>query len=103
MRHNGRPKMRLSTLNAGHLDLGEGHAPMVKCPHCPVWRVLQRSWMPAHQRGKRTRCPGSGQRFLRDLTREEWLGRLVEGNAEATVRKDQSRDTGSMSRTPAAL
>lgn len=103
MRHNGQPKMRLSRLHPGHLDLAEGKPPMVRCPHCPAWRQLQRCWMPAHPTAEGNRCPGSGQRFLRDVTREQWLGQLIEGNAEAGAIRNRSQHSARMSRPPAAV
>jgi hypothetical protein len=87
MRPNGRPMLAASELTPNLLMLFPGSRPVLACPGCGTWRVLRRSMVPAHRSADEvSRCPGSGQRVVVDLSPAEWLARL-----QAAVRETAQR------------
>ncbi len=84
MRHNRRRPIRTSTMAPNQVSLRKDSAPVVRCPICGAWRLVERSMVRAHRASDgRTRCPGSGQRLIIDETPEELAGRLWLANATA--------------------
>ena len=88
MRHNGRPPLAASTLAPNLLMLPLGSRPVLACPDCGTWRVPQRGMLPAHRAADGvTRCAGSGQRVVIDVTPAEWRTRLDAAVREAGLRR----------------
>jgi hypothetical protein len=88
MRPNGRPPVAASTLPPNALLLAPGSRPVVTCPDCGTWRMLRRGMVPAHRAaGEVSRCPGSGQRLIMDLTVAEWRARLDAAARDAALRR----------------
>jgi len=77
-----------SELTPNLLMLCPGARPVLACPDCGTWRVPQRGMLPAHRAGDGvTRCAGSGQRVVIDLTPPEWRARLDVAAREAGLRR----------------
>ena len=77
MRPNGRPVLATSELTPNLLMLYPGTRPVLACPDCGTWRVPQRGMLPAHRAVDGvSRCAGSGQRVVIDLTPADWQARL---------------------------
>ena len=77
MRHNGLLVMAVSTLPPDRVNLRPGEVLAVACPVCGRWRRVKRHMLWPHRAHDGvTRCPGSGQRVVVDLTPGEWLVRL---------------------------
>lgn len=77
MRHNGRPVVRTSRLEAHRVSLPRGQKRQVVCPDCDCWGFLVRGMLQAHRAADgSSRCPGSGQRFWVDESPERWRARL---------------------------
>jgi hypothetical protein len=77
MRHNGRPVIAVSTLPPDRVNLRPGEIPAVACPFCGRWRRVKRHMLWPHRANDGvTRCQGSGQRLVFDLSPGEWLVRL---------------------------
>ncbi len=88
MRHNGRPPLAASMLTPNLLMLAPDARPVLACPDCGTWRVPRRGMLPAHRAADGvTRCGGSGQRVVIDLTPAEWRARLDAAVREADVRR----------------
>lgn len=88
MRHNGRAPLLASKMSPNMLSLHAGEPPMVACPDCTSWRVVRRSMLQPHRAAdKITRCPGSAQRIVIDLTAVEWQTRLAIACREAGLRR----------------
>ncbi len=84
MRHNGRPAVAISSLPPGEVSLVPGELMMVACPICGKWRRVARRMLSPHRAHDGvTRCPGSGQRLLVDLSPGEWAARLDAARREA--------------------
>jgi hypothetical protein len=84
MRHNGRSAVAISTLPPGEVSLFPGEPVMVACPICGKWRrVARRMLWPHRAHDGITRCPGSGQRLVLDLSPGEWAVRLEAARREA--------------------
>jgi hypothetical protein len=87
MRPNGRPVLMASTLAPNLLMLFPVR-PVLACPDCGTWRVPRRGMLPAHRAADGvTRCVGSGQRVLVDLSPAEWRARLDAAAREAGQRR----------------
>ncbi len=96
MRHNGRPPLAASTLTPNLLMLSPGSRPVVACPDCGTWRVPRRGMLPAHRAADGvTRCGGSGQRMVIDVTPAEWRARLDAAVREAGLRRGSRVHRGS--------
>jgi hypothetical protein len=68
--------------------LSPGCRPLVACPDCGTWWVPRRGMLPAHRAADGvTRCGGSGQRVVIDLTPVEWRARLDAAVREAGIRR----------------
>lgn len=77
MRHNGRPAVAVSTLPPDQVNLRPGELVTVSCPDCGRSRRVKRKTLWPHRAHDGvTRCPGSGQRVVFDMTPGEWLVRL---------------------------
>jgi hypothetical protein len=77
MRHNRRPVLVASHLHPNSLSLHAGERPSAACPECGRWRCLRRGMLAPHRSDDGvSRCPGSGQRFVVDLTSAQWLVQL---------------------------
>jgi hypothetical protein len=88
VRYNGRLPLAASTLTPNLLMLFPGSRPVVTCPDCGTWRVPQRGMLPAHRAiDGVTRCGGSGQRVVIDVTPAEWRVRLDAAVREAGLRR----------------
>jgi hypothetical protein len=88
VRHNGRPPLAASTLTPNLLMLSPGSRPVLTCPDCGTWRVPIRGMLPAHRAADGvTRCGGSGQRVVIDLTPAQWRARLDVAVREAGLRR----------------
>lgn len=88
MKHNDRPPLAASTLRPNLLMLFRGSLPVVICPDCGTWRVLRRGMISAHRTDDEiSRCPGSGQRLIIDLTYLDWQARLDAAVREAGQRR----------------
>ncbi len=95
MRSNSRPAVALSALPPDQVNLRPGEPLAVACPICGRWRRVKRHMLWPHRAHDGvTRCPGSGQRVLADLTPGEWAVRLEA--ARRSVRRTPSlqRATG---------
>jgi hypothetical protein len=88
VRHNGRPPLAASALTPNLLMLSPGSRPVLACPDCGTWRVPRRGMLPAHRAADGvTRCGGSGQRVVIDLTPAQWRARLDAAVREAAARR----------------
>ncbi|KWX02748.1 hypothetical protein TH66_13470 [Carbonactinospora thermoautotrophica] len=88
MRHNGRPVLLASTLPPNRVSLYPGERPQVACPDCGRWRFLRRGMLVPHRADDGvSRCPGSAQRVVIDLTPAEWQARLREAARHAGQRR----------------
>lgn len=102
MRHNGRPVLKASKFRPSDITLHPGEPVTVVCSDCRTWRKLTRSMIPAHrstdlgrdlrdadgtQVKRDTRCPGSGQRVLVDITLAQWVALIEEGGTEVASRR----------------
>lgn len=102
MRHNGRPALRASRLNANQFTLHPGERITIECPDCRTWRPVDRGMVRPHRltdhgreaerkdkrgRGRDERCQGSAQRFVVDITVAQWVERVQEANREAGGRR----------------
>ncbi len=68
----------------GEVSLVPGELMMVACPICGKWRRVARRMLSPHRAHDGvTRCPGSGQRLLVDLSPGEWAVRLEAARREA--------------------
>ncbi|MEQ7127418.1 hypothetical protein ABN034_23110 [Actinopolymorpha sp. B11F2] len=77
MRHNRRPVLLASNLNPNMISLHPGEHPSAACPDCGRWRILRRGMLAPHRdTDGATRCPGSGQRIVVDITPAQWMFRL---------------------------
>lgn len=77
MRSNSRPAVALSELPPDQVNLRQGEPLAVACPICGRWRRVKRHMLWPHRaHDGTTRCPGSGQRVIVDLTPGEWAARL---------------------------
>jgi hypothetical protein len=77
MRSNSRPAVALSELPPDQVNLRPGEPLAVACPICGRWRRVKRYMLWPHRAHDGvTRCPGSGQRVVCDLTPGEWAVRL---------------------------
>jgi hypothetical protein len=102
VRHNGRPPLAASTLPPNLLMLFPGSRPVVACPDCGTWRVPRRGMLPAHRAADGvTRCGGSGQRVVIDVTPTEWRAQLDAAVREAGLRHGSRIRCGS--RPPVTL
>ncbi|HLI38679.1 MAG TPA: hypothetical protein VKV80_15260 [Streptosporangiaceae bacterium] len=89
MKPNGRPVLLASTLPPNLLMLSPDPAgrPVVACPDCGTWRIPRRHMIPAHRADDgTTRCPGSGQRVVVDLSFAQWQAALRAAVREAGLR-----------------
>jgi hypothetical protein len=102
MRHNGRPALRASRLNANQFTLHPGERITIECPDCRTWRPVDRGMVRPHRltdhgkeaerkhksgRGRDERCPGSAQRLVIDINAAQWMERVQEANREAGARR----------------
>lgn len=104
MRHNGRPAIRASAMRPDHLSLRDGEPRLAVCPDCDTWHRLTRSMIKPHRDSIGTpkteerryfgdkptggsRCPGSAQRIIIDLTPEEWGEKLLAAETTAASRR----------------
>lgn len=91
MRHNSRPTILASTINASDLNVRPGETPSAVCPECGAWRIIRRGMIFARQMATGTaRCPGSGQRIKLDiplatLESREW-GEVAQANQRRPTR-----------------
>ncbi|WP_404870966.1 hypothetical protein ACI1MP_37580 (plasmid) [Kitasatospora griseola] len=100
MRHNGRPAVKASKILATDINLHPDEPVTVVCADCRTWRKLIRGMIPAHRStdlGRQrydvdnhlvrcdTRCPGSGQRIVLDLTVAQWVARIEDGLTETAA------------------
>jgi hypothetical protein len=87
MRANWRPVLAVSELAPNLLMLCPGSRPVLACPDCATWRIPSRGMLPAHRTADGvTRCAGSGQPVLIDLTPAEWRARLDAAVRETGLR-----------------
>jgi len=83
MRHNGRPAVAISTLPPGKVSLMPGEPVMLACLICGKWRRVARRMLWPHRAADAvTRCPGSGQRLVLDLSPGDWAIRLEAARRE---------------------
>jgi len=95
MRHNGRPAVAVSTLPPNQVNLRPGELVTVACPICGRSRRVKRRMLWPHRASDGvTRCPGSGQRVVIDLTPGEWLARLEAARRSARRTASLQRATG---------
>lgn len=74
MKHNGRPPITATSLAPANINLYPGEKPSAACPDCGRWRFIRRHMLWPHRtEDGKSRCPGSGQRIIIDLTPEQWL------------------------------
>jgi hypothetical protein len=77
VRSNHRPAVALSELPPDRVNLRPGETLAVACPVCGRWRRVKRHMLWPHRANDGvTRCPGSGQKVLVDLTPGQWLASL---------------------------
>jgi hypothetical protein len=77
MRTNGLPAILVSHMPPNRVNLHPAEVPAVACPFCLRWRRVKRHMLWPHRAHDGvSRCPGSGQRVVVDLTPGEWLARL---------------------------
>jgi hypothetical protein len=77
MRHNRQPVLLASSLNPNRLSLHAGERPSAACPDCGRWRILRRGMLGPHRADDGvSRCPGSGQRIVLDVTSAQWMVHL---------------------------
>ena len=89
MRSNRRPAVAVSELPADQVNLRPGEPMAMACPICGKWRRVKRHMLWPHRAHDGvTRCPGSGQRVVIDLTPGEWRARLE--SARRSVRRAPS-------------
>jgi hypothetical protein len=70
--------------------------PVLACPDCGSWRVPQRGMLPAHRAADGvTRCGGSGQRVVIDVTAAERRVQLDAAVREAGLRHGSRIHRGS--------
>ena len=94
MRLNDRPPLAVSTLPPNLLMFLP--RPALACPDCGSWRALRRGMLPAHRAADGvTRCGGSGQRVVIDVTPAEWRARLDAAVREAALRRSNRVHRGS--------
>jgi len=95
MRSNSRPAMALSALAPDQVSLRPGEAVAIACPFCGRWRRVKRHMLWPHRaHDGTTRCPGSGQRVVIDLTPGQWAARL--DTARRSVRRLTSLQRSTM-------
>ncbi|GII05475.1 hypothetical protein [Planobispora takensis] len=100
MRHNERPVLLASTMAPNLLSLHPDERPMAVCTDCGAWRILRRNMLWPHRAADGvSRCPGSGQRIVLDLTPAEWLSSLSVACRDAAGRR--ARRTFSKPEPPA--
>jgi hypothetical protein len=101
VRHNGRPPLAASALTPNLLMLRTGSRPVLACPDCGTWRVPRRGMLPAHRAVDGvTRCAGSGQRVVIDLTAAQWRALLDSAVREAGMRRGSRVHRGSRPPAP---
>lgn len=84
MRHNGRPVLLASSLHPNRLSLYAGERQSAACPDCVRWRTIRRGMLGPHRGDDGvSRCPGSGQRIVVDLTPAQWLVQLSTAERDA--------------------
>lgn len=84
MRSNRRPAVALSELPPDQVNLRPGEVLAVACPICGRWRRIKRRMIWPHRAHDGvTRCPGSGQKVLVDLTPGQWLASLETARRQA--------------------
>ncbi|MEV4161445.1 hypothetical protein [Nonomuraea dietziae] len=87
MRHNGRPPILASSMSPNLISLHVGEHPTAACPDCHAWRMVRRGMLWPHRADDGvSRCPGSGQRIVIDLTTIEWLSRVKVACRDANTR-----------------
>ena len=77
MLSNGRPSIRISTLPTMSVDLCEGRHAWIKCRTCKRWVEIARGLVQVHRPDGKTRCAGSRQHIVIDLTPEQHRRRTV--------------------------
>ncbi|MBO3744880.1 hypothetical protein J5X84_02290 [Streptosporangiaceae bacterium NEAU-GS5] len=88
VRHNGKPPVLASSISPNLLNLRPGEHPAAACPDCGAWRTLRRGMLWPHRTDDGiTRCPGSGQRIVIDLTAAHWLTTLDIACRDAATRR----------------
>ncbi|RNG26253.1 hypothetical protein [Streptomyces botrytidirepellens] len=107
MKHNGRPPIRASKVDADRINLREGEKRTVVCGDCGTWRVIEGRMVAAHRAEPRSskprkrrqlpedrvpRCLGSGQRIWFDITPDQWRARYERLSSH---RQDQGMNPGS--------
>ncbi|MEV6133208.1 hypothetical protein AB0M05_41520 [Streptomyces violaceusniger] len=90
MKHNGRPPIRASKVDADRINLREGEKRTIVCEDCGTWRLIEGRMVATHRAEPRSskprkyrqlpedrvpRCPGSGQRIWFDITPDKWRAR----------------------------
>ncbi|MGH3377656.1 MAG: hypothetical protein ACRDS0_03840 [Pseudonocardiaceae bacterium] len=88
MRHNNRPKILASALPAHQLSLHPGESRSYVCGDCGRWTLLHRGVALTHRTADgMTRCPGSGQRIVCDITPVLWAARVAAEQRDAGLRR----------------
>ncbi|GII03091.1 hypothetical protein Pta02_50990 [Planobispora takensis] len=104
MRHNRRPPLLASAMPPNHLNLRPGERLMAVCPDCNRWRLIRRSMLWPHRTDDgTTRCPGSAQRVIIDLTPTQWLARLAMACRQAATRRTRRIQLAPQPPTPTPI
>lgn len=104
MRHNGRTPLALSGLPPSLVMLYRGSRLVLACPDCGTWRAPRRGMLPAHRAADEvTRCPGSGQRVIVDVSPGQWAACLHAGIRDAATRRSSRAHGGRRPLAPPAL
>lgn len=94
MRDNGEKPLKVSKLSVNAVALYPGEKPTFACPVCGVWRSLKRNLLIPHPaKSGKGRCPGTWQRFIIDITPEEWVAQLPQRKLEAVADAAARRGT----------
>ena len=88
MRHNGRPCLLASALPPNKVSFYPGARPMVVCSDCDTWCFARRGLLTPHRADDGvSRCLGSAQRVIFDITPAQWLMALRDADLDAARRR----------------